>query len=94
MIKFCKVNENGYFIEDILSDEIPQVFINDEMVNDSHYIKETPKNFYLPKFNFDTNEWVEGKPQSEIDEILNTSKPKSELELMQEALDFLLMGGM
>ena len=93
-MKLIKVDENGYFIEDVIVTEVPQVFIEDELIDDIHFIKETPKGFYLPRYNFETSEWEEGKPQDEIDEILNTPKPKTELELMQEAIDFLIMGGM
>ena len=106
-MKLCKVDENGYFLEDVILDEIPKIakeveytdengetVVKTEMVHDKHYIRETPKGFYLPKFNFETNEWEEGKTQEEIDEILNAPRPKTELEIMQETLDMLVLSSL
>jgi hypothetical protein len=47
----------------------------------------------LFKAQFVNGTWVETKPQEEIDAILNAPRPKSQLELIQEALDDLILGG-
>jgi hypothetical protein len=92
---FRKIDEQGYFIEDVLFDSHPIITVDEVEVLDPHYI-DTPCDggFYKPKWN--GSEWVEGKSQEEIEyeEYLESIKPtdteiqKAEREL--ETIDLLL----
>ena len=88
----------GNFIEDVLFESEPPF-------DDGSYISTpVPQGFYLPKWN--GTEWVEGgiapeptTPQLSTDEKLTQLAEQlvitqTELEVAQEALDFLLIGGM
>lgn len=68
---YRKINDEGYFIEDVLLEEIP--FRYDEEFNkiyDEHYIDiPVPNGFYRPKWN--GVEWIEGMTIEEIEAIKN-----------------------
>ena len=86
----------GLFIEDVLL--VDGFMGNKEFIN-TH----VPQGFYWPKWN--GAEWVEGgqapdpvepEPQAPTMEQMAIAlvQPQSQLEDAQEALDFLIMGGM
>jgi len=89
MIKVMRINQEGYFIEDVIlgyGQEIPEDCVDIEV----------PAGLYLPRYV--SGEWVEGKSQEEIDAIRNVVVPKTELELLKEqcaelqgAMDFMVM---
>jgi len=101
MIKVMRVDQDGLFIEDVLLEDLAYeisgdtIQVNDEML----IVVAVPEGMYLPKW--DGESWVEGMSQEEIDAIRNVVVEKTEVEVlreeqrsMQDALDFLLMGGM
>lgn len=69
---YRRIDDEDYFIEDVLLEEIPYVY--DEEFNkiyDTHYIEtQVPEGLYLPKWN--GTEWIEGMTVEEIEEIKNT----------------------
>ena len=88
----------GNFLEDVLFEKEPPF-------DDGSYISEpVPQGFYWPKWN--GTEWVEGgiapepiaepEPQAPTMEQMAIAlvQTQSQLEDAQEALDFLIMGGM
>ena len=87
----------GNFIEDVLFESEPPF-------DDGSYISTpVPQGFYLPKWN--GTEWVEGgvapeptepEPQAPTVEQMAIAlmQTQTELEEVQTALDFLIMGGM
>ena len=92
----------GDFIEDVLFESHPTLE-DDEL--DQQYVEEAPpQGFYLPQYL--NGVWVEGgiapeptTPQLSTDEKLTQLAEQlvitqTELEAAQEALDFLLIGGM
>jgi hypothetical protein len=98
-MKLLRIDEQGYFIEDVIKDKrptIPEVKVDEEgkeytvEVPDPHYITTPcPGGFYRPKW--DGEKWVEAMKQSDIDAIVNAPRPKTELEKLQEIVDMLLM---
>jgi hypothetical protein len=86
-----RIDKDGYYIEPVILKE------NDNIPSDC--IETRPQDgFYKPQFV--NNEWTEGETQEEIDAIKNAPQPLSELEqlkkqqeLMQSALDDLILGG-
>ena len=92
----------GNFLEDVLFESHPTLE-DDEL--DQQYVEEAPpQGFYLPRYM--NGIWVEGgvapeptTPQLSTDEKLTQLAEQlvitqTELEAAQEALDFLLIGGM
>ncbi|MDB1923405.1 hypothetical protein ABHA37_08255 [Clostridium tertium] len=69
---YRRINNEGYFIEDILLEEIPYYY--DEELNkiyDTNYIENPVREgFYKPKWN--GTEWMEGMTLEEIEAIKNT----------------------
>ena len=99
----------GNFIEDVIFESHPTVLdAEGNTVLDAQYVEKAPKQgFYLPRWN--GTEWVEGGEPSPIPEPttppLSTDEKltqmaeqliitQQEVEAAQEALDFLLLGGM
>ena len=91
----------GNFLEDVLFESHPTLE-DDEL--DQQYVEEAPaQGFYLPKWN--GTEWVEGgqAPEPTVPKLSTDEKltqmaeqliiTQTELEVVQEALDFLLLGG-
>lgn len=80
-MKLLKIDDQGYFIEDVILDKRPTVTVEEEVtdengitdtvlvqVPDPHYITTPcPGGFYTPRW--DGEKWVEGKAQEEIDAI-------------------------
>ena len=87
-MKLIKIDkQTGLFIEDVIVSEIPTIMYEDEEGNitcipDPQYIQETPIGFYHPKW--DSEKWVEGKKQEEIDEMLNVVVEPTELDLLHQ----------
>jgi len=76
---YRKINDKGYFIKDVILDKQPTIMQDGEEIPDPHYVFKSPQGgLYQPKWN--GNEWVEGKPQSGIDEI----KAKQEAEKLEK----------
>lgn len=86
-----RVDQEGYFVEPVRIAEKEKAPID--------CVDVTPPNgLYNPKWN--GSAWEEGMPQSEIDAIKNAPVQKTEIdilkeqqELMQQALDEIIMGG-
>lgn len=87
------IDENGLFVKDAFADELTEFTIETPC----------PDGFYLPKW--DGSQWVEGgtAPETIIPELTIDEKvaqlaeqmviAQKQLELSQEAIDFLIMGG-
>ena len=100
---FRKIDtKTGNFIEDIRFENLP---VLEDGQPDPQYVEEAPpQGLYLPRWT--GTKWVEGgaapeptTPQLSTDEKLTQMAEQlvitqTELEVVQEALDFLLLGGM
>ena len=91
LTKVVRIDLLGFFVEDVL-------IVEGQVVPPNCIAIIIPEGFYLPRWN--GTAWIEGKTQAEIDAIKNTVVPKTPLEIVQEnqkniqdALDFLMMGG-
>ena len=82
----------GNFIEDVIFELHPTVLdAEGNTVLDAQYVEEAPpQGFYWPKWN--GTEWVEGGVAPEPTPPVPTDVER--ILAMEEALDFLLMGGM
>ena len=82
---YRKIDQNtGNFLEDVL-------FENEPSFDDGSYISvPVPQGFYWPKWN--GSEWIEGGTAPEPTPPVPTEVER--IVAMEEALDFLLMGGM
>ncbi len=95
MMKLLKIDEQGYFIEDIITDKIPiirEVLVVEgeevevEIPNPQYITIPCQGGFYRPMWN--GAEWVEGMSQEEIDTLNNQPRPVtqeqriSDLELL------------
>jgi N-methylhydantoinase B/oxoprolinase/acetone carboxylase alpha subunit len=86
-----RIDQDGYFIEPVL--------ISEDEKTPADCVEVFPTSgMYKQKWN--GTAWVEGLSQAEIDALKNVAEPVSELdklkknqELMQAALDGLLLGG-
>jgi len=77
--------ENGFFVEDVI--------LKDEEYTPIDCIETLcPDGFYKPKWNGIA--WVEGLSQSEIDIIKNVPIPKTELEILKETIDMLVLSSL
>ena len=76
MIKVMRINQEGYFVEDVLLEDW-------EETSEGLVSLEVPAGLYLPRYV--AGEWVEGKSQEEIDAIRNVVAPKTDIELLKEA---------
>ena len=85
LIKVLKIDSEGLFLEDVILQD------DEELPNDCI---ETlcPEGFYSPKW--DGEKWIEGKTQAEIDTIKNTPQPKSQIEILQETIDMLIISSL
>ena len=82
----------GNFIEDVIFESHPTVLdAEGNTVLDAQYVEEAPKQgFYLPRWN--GTEWVEGGVAPEPTPPVQTDVER--IVAIEEAIDFLLMGGM
>ena len=83
MKKAIKINENGYFLEDVI--------VEDDFEQTENIITVPYENvgFYLPRW--DGEKWIEGKTAEEIQAIKNQVPPKTEIEILRETVDTLVM---
>jgi len=93
-----KVDDKGYFVEDVLVDIYPivlEVIQDDEgneittEVRDTSYI-DTPctEGLYKPKWN--GSEWVEGLTELEIEDVRNQPHVITESEKIWDVLSYLV----
>lgn len=68
---YRKIDNEGFFIEDVILEEVPCVYDEEgNKIYDTHYIDvEVPQGLYKPKWT--GTEWVEGMTQEEINVIKN-----------------------
>jgi hypothetical protein len=91
MKQVVRIDSAGFYVEPvILEDNVKEV--------PSDCVESAPPSLYKAKYV--DGAWVEGASQAEIDALINAPQPVSELEqlkrnqeLMQAALDELLLGG-
>lgn len=70
-MKLIKIDADGYFLEDVIVQEIPMIEQEDgTQVQDPKFIAETPVGFYLPRYV--NGEWVEGLSSVQIDSLKST----------------------
>ncbi|WP_195430877.1 hypothetical protein [Clostridium sp. D46t1_190503_E9] len=69
---YRRIDNEGLFIEDVLLEEIPYAYDEeDNIIFDSHYIETlVPEGIYKPKWN--GAEWIEGMSGEEMEAIKNT----------------------
>ena len=81
---YRKIDDSGYFIEDVLLEEVPYTYDEEfNIIYDTHYIEiPVPQGMYKPKW--DGAEWIEGLTQEEIDNITNKHVELAEIEKIQE----------
>ena len=86
---FRKIDEQGYFIEDVLFESHPTIIVDEVEVLDPQYI-DVPcyGGFYKPKWN--GSEWVEGLTELEIDDIRNQPHVITESEKIWDVLTYLI----
>lgn len=75
MREVYKVDVSGFYVEPLLvqdGEEVEKGLIDIRI----------PDGFHTPRF--DGSQWVEGKPQEEIDSLNNTPKQKTEAEQISE----------
>lgn len=84
MRKVLRIDNNGFFIEDVI--------LQDKEITPSNCVEaQCNEGFYKPKWNGST--WMEGLTQTEIDAIKNKPIQPSQLELLQKAVDDLILNG-
>lgn len=81
MKKVLKIDNQGYFIEDVI--------LENELVPSDCIDIQCLDGFYKPKWN--GSEWIEGLTQTEIDALKNVSIEKTEMEILKETLDTLVL---
>jgi hypothetical protein len=86
-----KVDDKGYFVEDVLVESRPTIIVDDEEVLDPQYIDiPCEGGFYKPKWN--GSEWVEGLTEEEIEEVKRQPHAVTESEMIWDVLSYLLSG--
>jgi hypothetical protein len=90
MKQVVRIDSAGFYVEPVILDDSEEI--------PSDCVAVIPPSLFKAKFV--GGQWVEGATQEEIDGLKNTSQPVSELkqiqkqqELMQKALDDLILGG-
>jgi hypothetical protein len=90
MKQVVRIDSAGFYVEPVILED------NDKVPSDC--VESVPPSLYKAKYV--DGSWVEGASQAEIDALTSTPQPVSELEqlkrnqeLMQAALDELLLGG-
>lgn len=82
MKKAYKIDNLGFYIEDVFVDELGS--LGNEYIDNY-----CPDGFYKPKWN--GSEWVEGLTEEEIALKNTTVLPKTELQILKETVDMLVM---
>lgn len=94
-MKLLRIDTDGMFIEDIITDTIPTITVGDEVVPDPQYIAtDCPAGFYWPRW--DGEQWVEGRTQAEIDALTSVPvpiTPEERIAQLEQLLDTMLAGG-
>lgn len=84
-MKLLKIDEQGFFIEDVIVEKIPVIELDGELVEDPLYIKENcPNGFYRPKWEFTNNQWIEGASQEVINQIDQEKQESEEQRILEE----------
>lgn len=85
MRKVLKIDDNGYFIEDVILE-------NEEITPEGCIEVECPQGFYKPRW--DGSRWIEGLTQEEIEELkkIGMTPQEPSLEERLAALEALMMG--
>ncbi len=85
MKKVLKINEDGFFIEDVVLED-------EESIPEGCIEVECPQGFYKPRW--DGSMWIEGLTQEEIEELkkIGTTPHQPSLEERLAALETLMMG--
>ena len=81
----ARIDKHGYFVEDVILDRgdvIPSdcVETRPDTVNNVYY-----------RAKWTGTEWVEDMTQEEIDALNSQPKPKTQLEILQETVDILVL---
>lgn len=75
-MKLIKIDANGYFIEDVIVQEIPMIEQEDgTQIQDPQFVQETPIGFYLPRYV--NGEWIEGLSVEQIESLKQPSQEPS-----------------
>ncbi len=85
MKKVLKINEDGFFIEDVVLED-------EESIPEGCIEVECPQGFYKPRW--DGSMWIEGLTQEEIEELKNKPVPKTELEILKETVEELVLANL
>lgn len=89
---YRKIDDAGLFLEDVITDTVPTL---EDGTVDPHYIEiPCPSGFYHPKWT--GAEWVEGgtPPEPVPEEPSEIEKLKLRLQATEDAMLFLMDGGM
>lgn len=79
MRKAIRVNEQGFFLEDVILQDY-------ESTPEDCVDIEVPEGFYYPKWDFVNLQWVEGLSEEEIEEIRNQLIPPNEIDVLGEKI--------
>ena len=77
MKKWIRIDENGFFVEDVLFDD--GVIVDEDIVTTP-----VPEGSHRPRWN--GTGWVEGLTQQELDAIKNRPKPKKQIDVFGEQI--------
>ena len=78
-MKLIKIDVNGYFLEDVIVQEIPMIEQEDgTQIQDPQFVQETPVGFYLPRYV--NGKWVEGLSLEQIDALKQPSEVEPSLD--------------
>jgi hypothetical protein len=79
MKQVYRIDADGYYVEPVITDETPSDCIE----------VQPPQGLYRGKWT--GSEWIEGMTQEEIDGFKNQPRPKTQLEILQETVDMLVL---
>lgn len=82
MKQVFRIDKDGFYLEPVLIEETD--LVPDDCV-------EVVPQEGLFKAKFTNGKWIESMPQSEIDALKNAPREKSQMELMQEQIDQLIL---
>lgn len=79
MKQVYRIDADGYYVEPVIADETPSDCIEIQ----------PPQGLYRAKWT--GSEWIEDMAQEEIDRFKNQPRPKTQLEILQETVDMLVL---
>jgi len=79
MKQVYRIDADGYYVEPVIADEIPSDCIEIQ----------PPQGLYRGKWT--GIEWIEDMSQEEIDRFKNQPRSKTQLEILQETVDMLVL---